>query len=174
MSFAALLCAGLTLSGQLLSAQNLSTSSLSGRRAPGFSLPDSKLAQHDLLDYRGHWLVIDFMQTNCPHCQALSKTLDEVKTRYGAKVAVLAIVVPPDNLGTVGKFISDYKINYPILFDSSQVAVSYFKATPQHSSIDMPHWFAIDPKGDIVRDWGQSSADTKDWVKEFDRLMSSK
>ena len=160
---AVLLCGGLSLSAQ----------SLSGRRAPSFSLPDSSFTQHDLLDYRGHWLLIDFMKTNCPHCQALSKTLEGVKARYGAKVAILSIVLPPDNMATVKQYISQNKITFPIVFDSSQVAVSYFKATPAHASIDTPHWFAVDPKGMIEQDWSQSSADTKEWVKEFERLMAA-
>ena len=160
------------LSAALLCAALVSGQGLSGRRAPSFSLPDSTLTQHDILDYRGHWLIIDFMQTNCPHCQALSKTLEEVKAKYGARIAVLSVVVPPDTMATVAKYIQDFKITNTILFDSSQVAASYFKATPAHPSFDMPHWFAINPAGMIVKDWGQASADTKDWVKDLDQLMA--
>jgi peroxiredoxin len=159
----ALLCAGL-VAGQ----------GLSGRRAPSFSLPDSSLAQHDLLDYRGRWLILDFMQTNCPHCKALSKTLEDVKAKYGAKVAIMSVVIPPDTMATVAKYISDNKVTATIVFDSSQVAVSYFKATPTRPGFDTPHWFAIDPAGMIVRDWGQSSADSQDWVKEFDLFVAAK
>src|ERR1700722_18277444 len=65
--------------------------SLSGRRAPSFSLPDSSLTQHDILDYRGHWLLLDFMRTDCPHCAALSKVLEQVQKQFGAKIAVLSI-----------------------------------------------------------------------------------
>ena len=39
---------------------------LSNRRAPSFSLPDSAMRQHDILDYRGSWLLLDFMKTDCP------------------------------------------------------------------------------------------------------------
>ena len=38
------------------------------RRAPGFSLPDSKAQQHDLADYRGKVVILEFIQTACPHC----------------------------------------------------------------------------------------------------------
>jgi peroxiredoxin len=162
---AALLCAALLVvpvTGQ----------GLSGRRAPSFSIPDSALNQHDLLDYRGHWLILDFMQTNCPHCKALSKTLEEVKTRYGPKVATVSVVVPPDTMATVAKYIQENKITATIVFDSGQVAMSYFKATPSRPGFDTPHWFAINPAGMIVRDWGQNSADSQDWVKEFDQLVA--
>lgn len=159
---AALVSAALILDGQ----------GLSGRRAPSFSLPDSKLVQHDILDYRGNWLIVDFMQTNCPHCKALSKTLEGLKAKFGARLAVLSVVLPPDNLGTVAKYIQENKITVPVLFDSSQVAVSYFKSTPTSASFATPHWFVIDPRGTIVRDWGQAFAEGQEWVKEFDRLMA--
>ena len=58
MLLAAVGCAALSVSAQ----------DLAGRRAPSFSLPDSKLVQHDILDYRGKWLIVDFMKTDCPHC----------------------------------------------------------------------------------------------------------
>jgi peroxiredoxin len=159
-------------SAALLCAALLCAQGLSGRRAPSFSIPDSALNQHDLLDYRGHWLILDFMLTNCPHCKALSKTLEDVKAKYGPKVATVSVVVPPDTMATVAKYIQENKVTATIVFDSGQVAMSYFKATPSRPAFDTPHWFAINPAGMIVRDWGQSSADSQDWVKEFDQLVA--
>jgi peroxiredoxin len=150
----------------------LAQPNLSGRRAPSFSLPDSKLEQHDILDYRGKWLLIDFMQTNCPHCKAMTKTLEEVKTKYGGKLAILSIVLPPENMTTVARYVADNKVTVPILFDSSQVAASYFKATPTNSQVDMPHLFAVDPAGQIVRDWGQSFAESPLLAKDIEALIS--
>jgi peroxiredoxin len=141
---------------------------------PSFSLPDGTFTQHDILDYRGKWLIVDFMKTDCPHCRSLSKTLEEVKAKYGAKIAMVSIVVPPDTMATVAKYIAENKVTFPVLFDQSQVAVSFFKATPAHPSFDTPHWFAIDPNGMIVKDWSQVSADNKDWVKELDQLMAAR
>jgi thioredoxin-dependent peroxiredoxin len=161
---AAMACAALTLSAQ----------DLSGRRAPSFSLPDSRLVQHDILDYRGKWLIVEFMKTDCPHCRNLAKTLEEMKARYGAKLAILSVVIPPDNTATVAKYIAETHVSFPVVFDSGQVAVTYFKATPQRPGFDTPHWFAIDPSGTIVRDWGQANADEKDWVKVFDQLTAAK
>jgi peroxiredoxin len=157
-------CATLAVQGQ----------GLSGRRAPSFSLPDSALSQHDILDYRGSWLLIDFMQTTCAHCKLLTKSLEEIKARYGKRIAILSIVIPPDNMQTVGKYIVDNAVTTPILFDSSQVAASYFKATPAHPSFDTPHLFAIDPNGMIVRDWTQAGVETGSLQKEIDQLVNGK
>ena len=95
-------------------AATLMAGDLSGRRAPGFSLVDANMTQHDLQDYRGKIVLVDFIQTTCPHCGEFSKTLQEVAARYGSKVAVLSIVNPPDTTATVKPFIAQHKLSYPL------------------------------------------------------------
>src|ERR1044071_10376021 len=87
-----------------------------GRRAPGFALVDAKMKLHDLYDYRGKPVILEFMLTTCPHCIAFSGVLEKVKAKYGDKVQILAIANPPDNLDTVGRFVERNKISYPVLF----------------------------------------------------------
>ena len=162
---AALACAALILTGQ----------SLSGRRAPSFALPDSKLQSHDILDSRGHWLLLDFMKTDCPHCRDLSKKLEGVKGRYGAKVEILSILIaPPETIATVSKFVSENKLTSAFLFDQGQVAITYFRATPANPTFDTPHLFAIDPNGMIVRDWNQLGVETPGFLSELDQLLNKK
>jgi peroxiredoxin len=129
---------------------------LSGRRAPGFSLPDLRLQQHDPQDYRGRILLLDIMKTNCPHCAQFAEILEKVHSKYGAKVAVLSIVNPPDTQATVGRFVQAHKISTPVLFDCGQVSLSYLKVTPQNPQIDVPHLFVIDGQGTIRNDFGYS------------------
>jgi len=151
----------------------LSAQGLSNRRAPSFSLPDSALRQHDILDYRGSWLLLDFMEVNCPTCKDLSKKLESVKAKYGPKVAVVSIVLaPPETQETVAKYVAETKITTPVLFDSSQVIISYFKATPQNPTFDRPHLFAVDPNGLIVKDWEQPAMVVPGFLGELDRLIA--
>ncbi len=56
---------------------------LSGRRAPSFALPDTSLKAYDILDYRGRWLVIDYMKTDRAPSKPLSKELDQLKAKPG-------------------------------------------------------------------------------------------
>src|SRR5260370_36008415 len=73
---------------------------LSGRRAPSFSLPDSKtLAQHDILDSRGKWLLLEYMDPTCPICKDLSKTLEGLPVKYAGKLDIYSVTIaPPANL----------------------------------------------------------------------------
>jgi peroxiredoxin len=155
----------------------LAAQTLSGRRAPGFSLPDSAMAQHDLLDYRGKWLLIDFMKTDCPHCMALSKVMEDIHTQFGGKVALLSVVIaPPENQQTVAKYVAQTGAkSTTIVFDQGQMAVSYFKATPATPGFDTPHLFIIDPNGMIVKDIPQSPVlEDSTLIKVLEQVMASK
>lgn len=152
MKFVALLATAVVCLG--------ATNDLSGRRAPGFSLPDSNFKRYDLQDYRGRWLLIEFMITNCPHCKELSHALEAAKEKFGDKIAILSVVIaPPETQETVAKYIEENKVTVPILFDQGQMAASYFNATPAKPTFDTPHLFVVDPKGAIVRDFGHSDSD---------------
>lgn len=138
----------------VLSVTPLVGQSLSGRRAPSFSLPDSNQVQHDILDYRGKWLVLTYTTTisgNCSRCAPLAKALEPLQS---AKLALLSVMIsPPENANTAQRFAAENKMTSPIVFDQSQVAISYFKATPQNPRIDTPHVFIINPEGMLVQDW---------------------
>lgn len=150
----------------------LTGQSLSGRRAPSFALPDATLKPYDIQDYRGRWLLLDFMRTDCPHCKALTQKLEQLKPKLGAKVAVLAIVVPPDNTATAAKYVAETKTTTPILFDSGQTAMWYFNASPSRPSFDTPHLFAVNPQGTIVRDWTEAGVEAPGFAAELEALVA--
>lgn len=129
---------------------------LSNRRAPGFSLPDPSAKLHEPVDYRGKVLIIDFMQVSCPHCAKFSGILEQVKAKYGDKVAVLSIVNPPSQPQQVMKYIADHKLKSPILYDCGQAAWSYLM--PKSGTTSIPHVFLIDAEGMIRNDIGYSEA----------------
>ncbi len=131
------------------------------RRVPGFSLPDVNNQFHDPQDYRGKVLLVDIMRSDCPECKPFSKKLEELKTHYGAKLAVLAITNPPDNRAKILQFMADQKVTYPILFDCGQVAYSFVRPNPMRPSINIPHVYVVDPQGYIRGDF-EFSAEAQD------------
>jgi len=146
--FPLLLAAALLISAPALFAAD------SSRRAPGFSLPDTNQRQYDLADYRGKVVILEFMQTTCPHCNAFADVLEQVQQKYGDRVAIISVVNPPDDQPKVRSFIAAHKIIYPMVFDCGQVAYSYLR-TP---SFDIPHVFLIDGDGGIREDFGYTPA----------------
>lgn len=133
----------------------------SNRRAPGFSLPDATMTQHDPQDYRGKVLLLEFMKTQCPICKVMSGVLEQMKAKYPGQVSVLSVVIMPDTIDSVRAYIKDNGITSPILFDSGQMAASYLKITPQNPTLKFPHIFLIDPDGIIRNDFDHDDAERK-------------
>jgi peroxiredoxin len=150
-----------------------------GRQAPGFSLPDANRQQHDLQDYRGKIVVVEIMRSDCPNCRPFAKKLEQIKTLYAGKVAVLAITNPPDSPQSVAKFVADERLTYPVLFDCGQVAYSYVRPNPLRPSINIPHLYLVDRDGIVRSDYEFGPETTEIFLgsglqKELDRLVTAK
>jgi len=115
------------------------------RRAPGFALTDIQGKWYDLYDFRGKPVVLEFMQTNCPHCAGFVAVLEKVQQKYGDRVKIISIANPPDNPNTMSQFVAGHQLTYPLLFDMGQVAYSYI-LKPR---FDLPAVFVIDANGMI-------------------------
>lgn len=128
---------------------------------------------HDLYDYRGKPVILEFMQTTCPHCATFVTVLKSIQQKYPDRLTILAVVVPPDNLGTVAQFVEGHKITYPVLFDMGQAAFSYVRQ--QH--VTFPQIYIIDAKGMIYAHFDYGNALDRDifdgngLVNEIDRMM---
>jgi peroxiredoxin len=151
---------------------------LSDRRAPGFALPDPSYERYyDLQDYAGKVVLIDIMSTRCPHCLLAATTMEQVKARYGDKIAILEVVLPPDNQQSISKFIQINNVTVPVVCDMGQMTASYFKATPSTmQQIQVPHLFLIDQHGIIRNDFAYEEStravfEGAGLFAEIDRLM---
>jgi peroxiredoxin len=144
------------------------------RRAPGFCLIDTSGQWQDLADYRGKIVLVEFMQTTCPHCAAFSTVLNGLKQKYGDKLAVLAIANPPvDSPQTMAQFAAGHKLTYPLLLDQGQVAYSYVRVP----SLDLPTVYLVDGNG-MIRNFWVNGVLTKDIFegnglgREIDKLLA--
>lgn len=118
------------------------------RRAPGFTLMDSKGTWHDLADYRGKPVLLALIQTTCPHCATFAENLQKAQEKYGDKIAVLAVVVPPDTLEKARDFTTGHKLTYSIVFDMGQMCMSYVRGP----DLKFPRLYVIDRNGMIAVD----------------------
>jgi peroxiredoxin len=146
------------------------------RRAPGFSLADTKGTLYDLQDFRGKFVLVEFMQTSCHHCAEFAKILEQARAKYGDRLAILSIVNPPSDANSVNKFITDNGVKTPILWDCGQVAFSYIRPKTA-KGLPIPQVFVVDPQGMIVKSYVYGN-DTipifegKAFIPELDKLMA--
>jgi peroxiredoxin len=145
------------------------------RRAPGFALVDLHQQFHDLADYRGKVLLLEFMSTTCPHCADFAKVLDQVQKKYGDKVAILAVVnVNTDRPEQIQQYIAGHGITYPIVLDQGQMMYSYLMSP---AAAQLPHVYVIDPAGYIRVDYVYNDVTTRDifegagLFRDLDRLL---
>jgi thiol-disulfide isomerase/thioredoxin len=145
------------------------------RRAPSWALADYKGQWHDLLDYRGKVLVLEMMQTTCPHCAAFADILGQIPHKYEDKVAVLAVVSPSnDTPQKVMEYVTGHKVTYPVVFDMGQMQYSYIL----QPHVDLPHVYIIDQNGYIRGDYGYGVTtrdifEGKQLFTEIDRLLGT-
>jgi peroxiredoxin len=118
------------------------------RRAPGFALMDSSGGWHDLADFRGKPVLLALIQTTCPHCATFADNLQRVQEKFGDKIGVIAVIVPPDTLEKARDFTAGHKITYPIVFDMGQMCMSYVRGT----DLKFPRLYMIDRNGMISID----------------------
>ena len=123
-------------------------------------------------------VLLEIMLTTCPHCVTFAKVLEEVQQKYAGRVQVLSITNPPDTTTTVGRFVQEHNITYPILFDCGQVSGSYVMATPQRPSLNIPHVFLIDQNGIIRNDFSYGIMSTaifegRGLFTEIDKLLGA-
>jgi thiol-disulfide isomerase/thioredoxin len=116
-----------------------------------------------LSSYRGKVVMLAFMFTTCPHCQALSKVITTLQKELGPKgfQAVGAFFndeVNTPNAGANGQvvanFVSQFQVGFPVGYAAQASVLSYLG----HSDIErwvVPQVAIIDRKG-VVR--AQSAA----------------
>lgn len=96
-----------------------------GRPAPDWSLQSLDGTTHDLAEYRGRVVVLDFWYRNCGWCIRAMPQLDEVARRYaGRPVAVLG--VNTDRAVSDARHVVErVRPAYPTLLGSSSLARAY-------------------------------------------------
>ena len=128
----------------LLFAEQSLTSLSEPQPAPNFTLLDMDGVKHQLSDYKGQPIIINFWATWCPPCRAEMPSMERAWNKIKDEgIAMLAINVGEDE-DTVFTFLGDYPANFTILLDQSGVV------SEQWPVLGLPTTFIISPDGQLV------------------------
>jgi peroxiredoxin len=120
------------------------------RQSPEFVIDYPGGKQALLSNYKGKVVVLAFIQTTCPHCQATCQMLSKLNTELGAKgFQPLAVAVNAMALMLVNDFTRDYKVNFPVGASERDPMLNYVQINGAERWV-VPQLVLIDRKG-IIR-----------------------
>jgi peroxiredoxin len=139
------------------------------RKAPelAFTLPGQ--GEKLLSQYRGKVVVLAFILTTCPHCQAASRDLTKYQQdmgKRGLQVIDLAINAlddmrkPGEAEQLVTEFANNYQVGFPVGYVPRPQMLTFLGASPTDRMV-VPQFVLIDRKGFIHYQTSASSG--PDW-----------
>ncbi|WP_026694778.1 thiol-disulfide oxidoreductase ResA [Peribacillus kribbensis] len=112
--------------------------------APDFVLTDMKGTKHQLSDYKGKGVVLNFWGTWCKPCEKEMPYMDSQYKDFKAKgVEILAVNVGESNY-SVQNFIDQYHLSFPVMIDKKSEVQNAYKVDP------LPVTFIIDKTGKVI------------------------
>lgn len=117
------------------------------KKAPGFTLSNTDGKQVKLSDFRGKIVILNFWATWCPPCREEIPGFVKLQKEYKNDLVILGVSLDTGSKGDVVPFMKKFKMNYPVLFGSTEVVRDYGGIQ------SIPTTFIIDQKGNIVNNF---------------------
>lgn len=115
-----------------------------GKKAPDFVLTDLNGEKHQLSDYEGEGVLLNFWATWCKPCEKEMPFLNNQYQAYKNQgVHVIAVNVGESNVA-VSDFAKRYDLQFPIVTDKDSQVMTAYGVDP------LPITFLIDKQGNVV------------------------
>jgi peroxiredoxin len=115
-----------------------------GSKAPDFVLVDLEGKEHQLSDYKGKGVFLNFWGTWCKPCEREMPYMDNQYEYYKNQgVEVLAVNIAESNVA-VQSFVNKHDLSFPIPLDKDRQVLNAYGVGP------LPTTFLINPEGVVV------------------------
>lgn len=105
----------------------------------------------DLASLKGKVVVVQFLLTTCPHCQAFSRNLNKLLPEYGAKVAAVGVAFDKDDIKNVPGYIQTVDATFPVGSVEQNTAFGFLGlSVMDYNRLRVPQVVVLDKKG-VVR-----------------------
>ena len=121
-----------------------------GDKAPDFELMGVDDKKHSLSSYNADAVLVIFMCNHCPYVKAKVDAINEIKTKFGSKVAVIginsndAVAYPDDSFESMKKFAQEKSIKFSYLVDETQ------QVAKKYGAVCTPDPFLFDKNRKLV------------------------
>ncbi|WP_282935671.1 thiol-disulfide oxidoreductase ResA [Paenibacillus sp. RC67] len=116
-----------------------------GSKAPDFTLTGLDGKQHNLFDYKGKAVMVNFWGTFCPPCKNEMPAIQHQYDKMNKDTTAILGLNLGESKITVQSFMDQYKINFPILLDDNE------ETRKRYGVMQYPTTFFISPDGKIAK-----------------------
>jgi peroxiredoxin len=109
--------------------------------APDFELPDLQGIPHQLSDYRGKIIIINFWSAECLHSERTDRSLMACLVQWGAEVEILSIAANQNESLQMLEEAAKTRRLPTVLIDAEHVVADLYEAQTT------PHVFVLDREG---------------------------
>ena len=111
-----------------------------------FTLKDTAGIQHQLANYKGKWVLVNYWATWCPPClEEVPDLVNLYDHRKKKDLMVFGVVFDYKSVKDVAEYVDDMLMSYPIVLGDD--AVSAQIGSPEV----LPTTFIYNPKGELVK-----------------------
>jgi peroxiredoxin len=119
------------------------------RKAPEFTILEPSGKQTLVSSLKGKVVVIAFMQTTCPHCQAEAMMLTKLQNEMGSRgLQVVGTAFNDANAQMVANFVRQFNVGFPVGYSPRETVQSYLGLSIMDRYV-VPQVVVIDRKGMI-------------------------
>lgn len=137
-----------------------------GAATPPLVLKDLSGKTHNLKDYRGQVVLINFWATWCPPCRAEMPSMQRLKEKMAGRPFVILAVDMGETEDAVKSYIREIKTDFAVLMDKDGHALKAWKV------FAFPTSYVVDAQGKIRYGlFGSIEWDEADTVGKITRLL---
>jgi thiol-disulfide isomerase/thioredoxin len=119
------------------------------RSSPEFAVRMPGGKQLLFSSYRGKVVLVQFLYTTCPHCQAMSRMLSKISNDYSSRgVQILGVAFNEMAGMLVPDYVKQFNVSFPVGFSERNPVLSYLMISPMERFV-VPQIVIIDKKGEI-------------------------
>src|SRR5215469_3385609 len=128
-----------------------------GKPSPKLTIQRLSGAPIDLSQFKGKVVALAFIDTTCPHCQALTTMLNSISKQYADKpVQFVECAFNDGAQQLLPKFIQQFQPNFPVGFCSRQDVLTYLSYSVL-LPLYVPHMVFLDRNGIVRGDYAGES-----------------